>query len=452
VDKGNNNRFAGLEVPSEEEFLNCIRCGLCLSACPIYREHLIETQSPRGRVALIRKMVEGELDPTHRLTDQMYQCMGCLACNVACPVGIKPGDLVMETRTLLEEYQPHWWKRPLFRSLFMHPTMLEVSAWPLRLYQKLGLQRAFRGLGLNKALPHQLRDMERMVPELPQRPLRQVLPEFVPARGPRRYRVGFFLGCIQSLMFADGSSASVEVMTRNGCDVYTPSTVTCCGMPPMGYGEIETGRTMARQNVDVFEKMDIDVIVTDCATCGSTLKEYPKLLAGDPAYADRAAAFAKKVRDISEFLMEIPVDPPKAELNMKVTYHDPCHLVRGQNLREQPRRLLKMIPGLQFVEMKEADWCCGAAGTQIMTHYENSMALLDRKIDNVAKTNAEVLASGCPGCQLQLGLGVERRGLDVRVVHPIQLLAEAYRKETEAPVQEKQAVEQVEPEEVLVIG
>lgn len=447
------NKLTELKVPNEEEYLNCIRCGLCLSVCPIYREHLIETQSPRGRIALVRKMAEGELNPSEKLTDQMYQCMACLACNAICPVGIKPTDLVLETRSLLEEYKPRWWKKLLFRGLFMHPTVMEWGMLPLRLYQRLGLRSLFHRLGLGRLLPAQLRDMERMVPAMPERPLRQVLPEITPPQGERRYRVGFFLGCIQSLMFADGSSAVIEVLSRNGCEVITPKSVTCCGMPPLGYGHMDTVRDMARQNVDVFADLDVDVIVTDCATCGSTLKEYPNILADDPAYVEKARRFAHKVRDISEFLMEIPIDPPKAELPLRVTYHDPCHLVRAQGVREQPRRLLQMIPGLQFVEMKEADWCCGSAGTQIITHYHNSVALLERKVSNIADTDAEIVTSGCPGCQLQLGLGVKRKNLTVRVAHPVQLLAEAYRNEKKTPVQIKRESEEMEQqEEVLVIG
>lgn len=446
------NRFAGLHVPTEEEYLTCIRCGQCLSVCPIYREHLVETQSPRGRVALVRKLVEGQLPPSHYLTDQMYQCMACLACNVACPVGIKPADLVLETRALLEEHQPHWWKRPLFRGFFMHPAVMTLGTLPLRLYQRLGLRKVFYALGLNRTLPSQLRDMERMVPRLPARPLHTALPEITPARGETRYRVGFFLGCIQSLMFADGSSAAVEVMARNGCEVITPREVTCCGMPPMGYGDMDTVKKMARQNIEVFSKLEVNAIVTDCATCGSTLKEYPKILADDPDYAARAESFAQKVRDISEFLMKIPLEPPKARLPLRVTYHDPCHLVRGQNVSKQPRDLLRLIPGLEFVEMKEADWCCGSAGTQIITHYHNSMALLERKTRNIADTGAEVVASGCPGCQLQLGLGAKRGGLNVRVVHPVQLLAEAYRNEGKPEFALDRTPAEEPAEEVVVIG
>jgi glycolate oxidase iron-sulfur subunit len=207
---------------------------------------------------------------------------------------------------------------------------------------------------------------------------------------------------------------------------------------------------MARENVEIFAELDIDVIVTDCATCGSTLKEYAGILGDDPLHAKPAEAFADKVKDISEFLMGIPLESPKAKLPVKVTYHDPCHLVRGQNVSHQPRDLLKMIPGLELVEMKEADWCCGSAGTQIITHYNNSMALLDRKMQNVADTGAEIVSSGCPGCQLQLGVGVKRNDLDVRVAHPVQLLAEAYRNGDKPEGSPDSEEETEEAEEVII--
>lgn len=228
-------------------------------------------------------------------------------------------------------------------------------------------------------------------------------------------------------MFADESAATVRVLARNGCTVITPKDVVCCGMPAMGYGRQELVQAMARHNIAIFEKANVQIIVTDCATCGSTLKEYGKLLADDGAWAERAAAFSKKVRDISEFLMEIPLEKPQGRVEARVTYHDPCHLRRGQKVWKQPRELMKMIDGLEFVELPEADWCCGSAGSQLITHYETSLKVMGRKMDNVQSTGAQFVASGCPGCQMQLNVGVRRRGLKVQVVHPVVLLDRAYR-------------------------
>jgi len=279
---------------------------------------------------------------------------------------------------------------------------------------------------LTHVLPKQIRDMEAMLPRLPQRPLRRVLPQITGARGENKYRVGFFLGCAQSLLFADESAATVRVLSRNGCTVITPKEVECCGMPAHGYGRLDLVRAQAKHNISVFEKSEVEMIVTDCATCGSTLKEYGAYLKDDPEWAERADAFSQKVRDVSEFLMEIPLERPKGRIQERVTYHDPCHLRRAQHVLKQPRELLGLIDGLEFVELPESDWCCGSAGSQLITHYETSLHVLDRKMDNLESTQAQVVASGCPGCQMQLNTGIRRRGLDVRVVHPITLLDEAY--------------------------
>ena len=418
--------------PSEDQYLNCIRCGLCLSVCPTYREFLSETASPRGRVALTRKGLEGDLEVGGNLIEQMYSCFACMACNETCPVGIHPADLALEMRNLHEATHPSRWKQLLFGGIIARPRRMEGATWPLRLYQMLGLRRMVYALGLRKLLPSRLRDMEAMLPRLPQRPLRRVLPEITEAKGKAKYRAGFYLGCAQSLMFAEASAATVRVLARNGCTVVTPKDVVCCGMPAKGYGRIDLVRSQAQHNIALFEQANVDVIVTDCATCGSTLKEYGALLADDSAWASRASAFSKKVRDVSEFLAEIPLAKPRGRIEARVTYHDPCHLRRGQHVVKQPREILRAIDGITFVELPEADWCCGSAGSQLITHYETSTRVLDRKMENVAATGAQYLASGCPGCQMQLNVGLRRRGLDVKVVHPVQLLDEAYARGEEA--------------------
>ncbi|MCX6038437.1 MAG: (Fe-S)-binding protein [Chloroflexi bacterium] len=441
--------------PSKDQYLNCIRCGLCLAVCPTYREYLSETTSPRGRVALARKGLEGALELSPNLAGQMYACFDCLACNDICPVGICPADLALEMRHVQEQIRPVCWKQTLFGGLISKPNRMEAATWPLRVYEKLGIRRLVYALGLCSLLPDKIRDLEAMLPHLPQRPLRQMLPEVtqanvvvpvsardvvvpVPAYHPEsrtgrggetRYRVGFFLGCAQSLMFAEESAASVRILARNGCTVVTPKETVCCGMPALGYGRTDLVREQARVNIALFEKANVETIVTDCATCGSTLKDYDKLLADDPAWAARAAAFSSRVRDVSEFLMSIPLEKPQGRIDARVTYHDSCHLRRGQGVWKQPRELLKMIDGLEFVELPEADWCCGSAGSQLITHYETSLKVLKRKADNIASTQADYIASGCPGCQMQLTLGMRRQGLDVQVVHPIALLDRAYRQQ-----------------------
>ncbi len=407
--------------------MNCNRCGLCLVVCPTYREFLSEAASPRGRVALARKGLEGDLDLSANLFEQMYACFDCLACNEICPVGIKPADLALNMRQLEEERRPVSWKKSLFEGIIPHPGRMELATLPLRLYEGLGLRRTAYALGLRKLFPSKLKDLEAQLPHLPQRPFRQAHPETTEAHGQEQYRIGFFLGCAQSLIFAEESAATVRVLARNGCTVITPRETVCCGMPGRGFGKIEQVLKQARQNIDLFDRAEVQFIVTDCATCGSMLKDYGNLLADDPQWSARAATFSAKVKDISEFLMSIPLKKPKGQIEGRVTYHDPCHLRRGQGVWKQPRELLKMIDGIEFVELPEADWCCGSAGSQLITHPETSLKVLKRKTDNLASTQADYVASGCPGCQMQLTLGVRKAGLKVKVAHPIELLDRAYR-------------------------
>jgi glycolate oxidase iron-sulfur subunit len=423
-----------IDKPIEADYLNCIRCGLCLAVCPTYREHLNETAGPRGRVALARKSLEGELKLSPNLVEQMNACFACLACNEICPVGIRPAELTLSMRYLQEQVKPTSWKQKLFGGLISHPDRMETATLPLRLYERLGIRKLIYKFGLLRILPSQIRDLEAMLPHLPQRPLRQVLPEKTEAYDQSHFRVGFFLGCAQNLLFAEESKAIVRVLARNGCTVITPREVKCCGMPARGYGRLDLVRAQAKHNIATFEKANVDIVITDCATCGSTLKDYKVLLQSDSEWAPKAVAFSSRVRDVSEFLAEIPLKKPEGQVRGRVTYHDPCHLRRGQKIWQQPRALLSLIDGLDFVELPEADWCCGSAGSQLITHYETSKKVLDRKLDNLASTGANIVASGCPGCQMQLLAGIQRRGLNVRVVHPIALLEEAYEVENDKSI------------------
>jgi glycolate oxidase iron-sulfur subunit len=420
----------GVEGPSQEDVNYCIRCGLCLSVCPTYKDSLRETESPRGRVALVAKAIEGELDLTRNFKDHMYRCLACLACNDICPVGIKPADLCLDARYAIYQATPTPFLKPiLFRGVFPRTGLLELLTKPVAAYERSGLRKVANAARATSILPSQLRDMERMLPDkLPMRGMRHTLPDVILAKGEKRASVAYFLGCVQGVMMAEGCKATLEVLSENGCDVVIPPSVKCCGMPMVGYGFKDTARDMARHNIDLLLGLDVEVIITDCATCGSSLKEYSHWLADDPNYAERAKEFSAKVRDISEFLDEIGIRPPQGKVDARVTYHDPCHLCRAQNIREQPRKMLEAA-GVELVEMEGADTCCGSAGTQLITHYHTSVGVLERKMDGLEATEAEIVASGCPGCQMQLGLGVKRRGLRAKVVHPSQVLAKAYRNE-----------------------
>jgi len=423
------NPFPDLEIPTEDEYLYCIRCGTCLYACPTYRESVRETDSPRGRIFLARKVLEGEVELTPNLIEQMYRCLACGACNEACPVGNKPADIALQLRWLAQQVEPAGWKEVVFHKVLTNPSLMEAGTIPLRLYQLLGFRTVANALRLTSLLPRQLRDMERQLPKVPAKTARGQIPAVTDATGEQRARVGFFLGCAQNLLFSEGSTAVVRVLARNGNQIVTPKSAQCCGMPAIGYGDWDALRAFARYNIELFEKLDVDVIVTDCATCGSTLKEYGHYLKDDPVWAERAAEFSAKTQDISQYLISTGVEKPTGRVEGRATYHDPCHLVRAQGVRAQPRQLLQMIDGLEFVEMNEADWCCGSAGTQIITHYETSMGVLDKKMANAAATEPDYIASGCPGCQMQLTVGAKRTGLEAQVVHPVQLLDRAYQDE-----------------------
>lgn len=409
-----------------EDFLSCMRCGLCLAVCPIYRELGIEPASPRGRVALIRAVAEDRLSVTKNFAQYIYGCLDCLACVNACPTGVRANELVCGAKVQInQEFPQPFLIRLALQKVLPSSKRLGLSLLPFHLYQQISLQRVVHRLKITNVFPEHWRDLEYLLPPLPRKPIRDQLKEVVSARGVRKHRVGYFLGCAQDLIFTSTALATAAVLTRNSCEVVIPKEQKCCGMPHVGYGEIEQARELARHNIDVFT--GVEVIVTDCATCGSFTKGYAALLKDDPDYAESALAFSRKVRDITEFLnQDVNLRQDFGEVKARVTYHDPCHLARGQGVVSEPRRLLNLIPGLELVEMKEPDWCCGGAGTYLLSHYDLSTKILDRKMANIAATNADFVATGCPGCQLQLRLGVKRAGLKAQVIHPIELLNRAY--------------------------
>jgi glycolate oxidase iron-sulfur subunit len=268
-----------------------------------------------------------------------------------------------------------------------------------------------------------------MLPSVPFKPLRRKLKEVTRAKGELKQRVGFFLGCADDLVFNSAGSATVSLLSDNACEVVIPARLECCGMPCLGYGEMEQAIKLAKNNIEAFEAAQVEYIITDCGTCGSFLKGYSDLLKGQPQYAERAEKFSQKIRDISEFLVErIDRKSITGEIRGKVTYHDSCHMRWVQKVSSQPRQILELIPGLELVEMREADTCCGGAGSYNLTHYKASMGILDRKMSNIAATGADLVATGCPGCRIQLRLGVKRRSLKGQVVHPVELLRQAYRR------------------------
>ena len=395
----------------------CIHCGLCLPTCPTYDATKHETSSPRGRIALMRAVADGKLPADSRqFADEMYFCLGCLACETACPAGVNYAKMLEYARAEVG-LRGKW----LLRWLFSKPARLKAAA---RLLRAVKIPPAI--------LPARLRELYELRPRIAGKfsfdlfrevefPKTQVAQASLPASsastgrdacatGLVKYRVGLLTGCVQDVAYADVNRDTVDVLLANGCEVVTPRTQVCCGSLLAHNGELRLAGRLALQNRDAFK--DVDVIIVNSAGCGSFMKHAPE--------------YAGKVKDITEFLAEIGVASPQS-LPARVTYHDACHLVHGQKISQQPRELLRAIPGLELVEFPEATWCCGSAGLYNITQPEMSMALLERKMKQIAATGAPIVATGNPGCIGQLRYGARKFGVNVEVVHPVTLLARAYR-------------------------
>jgi len=373
-------------------------------------------------VALIRKLHEGELDQSERLLEYLSLCLDCQACASACPCGVNAGELVAEFTCERKGGEGlSFMEELILRRLVPHPDRLEASMVPMRLYQRTGLQKLVRKLGVMKLFPETLERMEGLLPNLPVRPLRQTIDEVTPARGEERGTVAFFLGCVMSLIFSEASRATVRLLSELGYRVVTPRNQVCCGAPNMLSGDLAGLKEAVRANVAVFGGIEADFIVTDCGGCGAELKHYGHHLEGDP----EATAFSARVRDISQVLA-LHADELRTRLKplpLKVTYHDPCHIAHCQGIRREPRDLLRLIPGLEYRELEAADACCGSAGTYNIAKPEMADRILARKIDTIRATGAELLVTGNPGCLLQLKKGLAEQLPRVGIVHVTELLA-----------------------------
>ncbi|HLV99772.1 MAG TPA: heterodisulfide reductase-related iron-sulfur binding cluster [Ktedonobacterales bacterium] len=416
----------------------CIHCGFCLPTCPTYAVLGVEMDSPRGRIYQMQAIAEGRMEIGPDFIEHMYCCLGCRACETACPSGVQFGKLIESAREEIEAVAPqqHGGTERVLRSVIFGgvlPSRLLTSLLftGLKLYQRSGAQTLARKLNVLDSIPGplagKLQEPEALMPRIEGALFQGALPVITHALGERRYRVGFISGCIMDQVFRDINEASIRVLAANGCEVITPPEQRCCGALHVHSGEAEQGRALARANIDVFERWGCDYIIINSAGCGSNLKEYGHLLRDDPGYAERAAAFSTKVKDISEFLALIDLNPQLGEIKRRVTYHDACHLAHGQKIKNQPRALLKRIPGLELVDLKEADWCCGSAGIYNITNQEMAGRLLSRKMGNIEATRAQVVATGNPGCMIQINFGARQRELPIQALHPVQLLDEAYR-------------------------
>jgi glycolate oxidase iron-sulfur subunit len=415
--------FDSHQPPALDLIEKCVHCGFCLSTCPTYVLWGEEMDSPRGRIHLMKSAHEGLTKINETWVSHFDSCLGCVACMPACPSGVEYGKLIEATRAQIERnyHRPageRLHRRMLFET-FTKPTRLNRLRWPLLAYQKSGLQSILRATGFFKLLPKSLAAMDTLLPKV--KSVEAVAP-LTAAEGEKRKRVGLLLGCVQRTFFSDVNAATVRVLAAEGCEVVAPPEQTCCGALCVHAGEEVQALQLARASIDVFEQANVDTIVINAAGCGSNVKEYGHLLRNDAAYADRARRFSAECRDITEVLSELPSRAERKPLRARVAFHDSCHLQHAQGVRAQPRQLLAQIPGLELLEIPEAPICCGSAGIYNLVQPDAASELGDRKANLIAALNADVVATGNPGCILQLQSSLSKTAHPIPVLHTIQLL------------------------------
>ncbi|MEW9503276.1 (Fe-S)-binding protein [Jeotgalibacillus marinus] len=418
--------------PDEEKWADCVHCGMCLESCPTYLETGQEQHSPRGRVHLIKSVAEGKIEVNEQFMDPVFQCLDCRACTTACPADVDVGGLIEEARGQVRQALPlKGWKGAVshffLRDLFPHQNRLNAVGGLLQFYQKSGLQKVVRKSGALRVMPNHLVDMESIMPEVKQSVQKKYKDvDIIPAKGIPKARVAMLTGCIMDVMFSDINESTINVLTHNDNEVVIPKNQTCCGALHVHAGDRETGKKLAKKNIEAFQ--DADKVVVNAAGCGCALKEYPELLRNEPGWVEKAVEFSDKIEDISKYLYNTGYEKPKSTMNKRITYHDACHLAHGQSVRHEPRQLLKDIPGVEYVEMTNADTCCGSAGIYNITNPEMAGAVLERKMENVPD-DIEAISMGNPGCMLQMAMGVQKYGRKEAIVHTVQLLDWAYQKD-----------------------
>jgi glycolate oxidase iron-sulfur subunit len=412
--------------PDPELIADCVHCGFCLPTCPTYVLWGEEMDSPRGRIALMKLANEREIGLNASFTRHIDQCLGCMACVTACPSGVRYDQLIEATRAQIERNVPRQPADRAFRALlfalFPHPRRLRAMAPLLWAYQRLGLGRFVRSALARRLLPARLLGMERVMPSVRLGTRGARLPEQTPATGTRRLRVGMLTGCVQRVFFADVNAATAHVLSAEGCEVVAPPEQGCCGALHIHGGREAQGLDHARRVIDTFAQWDVERVVVNAAGCGSNLKAYGHLLRDDPAYAERAAAFAASVRDVMELLAELEPRAPRHPLALRVAYHDACHLGHAQGIRHQPRAVLRTIPELDLTDIAEADLCCGSAGIFNLVEPATAATLGERKARNVASTGAACIATANPGCLLQIQAALRDAGQPLPALHPVELV------------------------------
>jgi glycolate oxidase iron-sulfur subunit len=417
--------MAAFDKPQQKDLDKCVHCGLCLNACPTYRELGVEMDSPRGRVYQMVQVSSGKAQIDDSYIGHLDLCLACRACETACPSGVPYGRLIEAARAEIAAERPlPWVMRFAYRNLLPSRTNLKIAGTLLWLYEALGLQSLARALNL---IPASLRGAEALSPPIERPFFYESYGKTFPPIGPRKHRVAFLGGCIANISFARLNDATVRVLQRNGCEVVVPDAQNCCGALQVHAGMRDDARALAKQNIDAVVDRGFDAVICNAGGCGSTLKEYDELMEHDPAYAEKARKFVTLMKDVNEFLGSIELNHDFEELPVTVTYQDSCHLAHGQKVRTQPRKLLQSIPGLKLVEMRNSDLCCGSAGVYNVVNNEVSMQVLDTKMGFVkGAAGAQYIVTANPGCMLQLRYGAQKYETGHEVLHVVEVLDRAY--------------------------
>ena len=404
---------------------DCVHCGFCLLSCPTYQSWGEEMDSPRGRIHLMKAVAEGKEPLTTASVGHFDRCLGCMACVPACPSGVKYNLLIEDTRAAIEHRYERTLSDRMFRgmifSLFPYPRRLKFAVALQLIYQRTGLRWLVHKLGLARRMPRRLRNLEALMPPVSLRQLTDRLPDHQPAQGTQRMRVAMLPGCVQRVYFPDVNQATLRVLAAEGCEVVIPEDLGCCGALSVHAGRDDEARALARPTIEALEATGADAIVVNAAGCGSSMKEWGHLFRDDPAWAERAAALAAKVKDVTELLAGLPPVAPRHPMAVRVAYHDACHLAHAQRIRSEPRSLLRGIPGLELVEL-DSDSCCGSAGVHNLLEPESAREIGLRKVASVVAATPELLVSANPGCTLQIQMLLRERGTELATAHPIEVL------------------------------
>jgi glycolate oxidase iron-sulfur subunit len=427
-------------LPDDDVLSQCIHCGLCLSVCPTYEITKLERSSPRGRIKLIKSVARGEMTLTNTFSYEMNFCLDCQACETACPAGVKYGLMVEAARVEVDnsKYGQSFkmkLKKFVLNNIFTSKKKFKIISTLLYYYQNTGIRKFLHSSGILKIFSSRLNEIDELSPPVSPKFSDDIIPEYSLPEGEIKYKTAFLSGCLMNVMFADINKDTVDVLTKCGCSVFTPKEQICCGSLNAHNGQMESAKKLARHTIDTFLKnhktnnkqhttnnLLFDFLISSSAGCSAFMKEYIHIFKDDPEYAEKAKVFSLKVRDFTEFFSDLNIHLKLNEIDEPITYHDACHLAHTQKITSQPRELLKSIPNLNYHELEESTWCCGSAGIYNLIHYESSIIILKRKMENIKKTSAKIVVTGNPGCISQIKYGAKKFKVDVEVLHPATLI------------------------------